>query len=257
MKELRENPIGRFSLRVQYYLKYRPKYPDKVISYLRQRLNLTQSAVVADIGSGTGLLSEMFLKNGNFVCAVEPNNKMREASKRLLEKYERLSLLKATAEDTRLESKSVDFVVAGQAFHWFNADASKREFSRIIKPGGFVVLIWNVRSADATAFLKDYEELLCHYAFDYQYEKCNDPSISRIKAFFYPYKYTLKTFENRQSVDYQGLLGRLLSSSYAPLPDNEQYQPMIHRLKEIFETHNKQGVVSFEYVTKVYSGRIV
>ena len=157
------NPVGsdmgvnsqeRFSDRVENY-KYRPGYPDQIIISLTQDFGLNQSSAVADIGSGTGILSELFLRNNNKVFAVEPNDAMRQAGERLLSGYTNFTTVSGTAEETTLASSSVDFVTAGQAFHWFDPQNSRREFRRILKPHGRVVLIWNDRRVDSNSFLQD------------------------------------------------------------------------------------------------------
>src|ERR1043166_8754763 len=105
----------RFSNRVENYIRFRPRYPQAVIEVLRANCRLTDGDAIADIGSGTGILAEMFLRNGNLVYGVEPNRRMREAGERLLRGYERFKSINATAEETTLPSMSVDFVTAGQA----------------------------------------------------------------------------------------------------------------------------------------------
>src|SRR4051794_14847949 len=156
----------RFSNRVENYIRFRPSYPQAVIEVLRRNCQLTKTAAIADIGSGTGILAEMFLRNGNLVYGVEPNRQMREAGERSLRGYERFQSIDATAEETRLPSMSVDFVIAGQAFHWFDQGQAQREFKRILKPEGWVALVWNERREDSTPFAKEYERLLRNYGTD-------------------------------------------------------------------------------------------
>ena len=135
----------RFSNRVQDYARYRPHYPAAVIGSLQTNCQLLKTSVIADVGSGTGILTELFLRHGNPVLAVEPNRQMREAGERLLEGYPRFQSVAGRAEATTLPEQSVDFVTAGQAFHWFDRNKAKAEFSRILKAGGWVVLAWNER----------------------------------------------------------------------------------------------------------------
>src|SRR5688500_2394147 len=153
----------RFTSRVEYYAKYRPGYPTEVIELLRSECGLTPASIVADVGSGTGIFSEMLLKNGNTVIGVEPNAAMRGAAENLLRGYLKFQSVNGSAEATTLANASVNLITAGQAFHWFDAAAARDEFVRIIQPRGFVVLIWNDRSLDSTAFLRGYETLLREY----------------------------------------------------------------------------------------------
>ena len=159
----------RFSNRVADYIRYRPGYPSAVRDVLRSECGLKSGHVIADIGSGTGFLSELFLKNGNRVFGVEPNEAMRQAGEEYLASYDGFASVEGSAESTTLDDASVDFVTTGQAFHWFDQTAARSEFTRILKPSGWVVVIWNERLTDTTAFLRDYETLLrcqtAHFLF--------------------------------------------------------------------------------------------
>src|SRR5207244_4125864 len=123
-------------------------------------------AVIADIGSGTGILAEMFLKNGNQVYGVEPNREMREAGERLLGGYPRFTSVEGKAEATPLADSSVDFITAAQALHWFDLDAARTEFRRILNPRGWVVILWNDRR-DESPFMQAYRQLLLRHSTDY------------------------------------------------------------------------------------------
>lgn len=249
------DPLQRFSTRADNYVKYRPTYPAGVIEILRSRCGLTAASVIADVGSGTGILTKLLLDNGNLVFAIEPNAAMRLAAEQLLSYSEGFRSVDANAEATTLPAHSVDFVTAAQAFHWFDRNKAKREFARILKPGGWVVLIWNERRLDSTAFLRAYEDLLLRYGTDYQnvrHEKVTD----EIAEFFAPNAFELQTLENAQHFDFESLKGRLLSSSYAPDRDHLNFAPMLNELEEIFNAHQKEGIVSFAYETKVYCGHL-
>src|SRR4051812_45896686 len=119
----------RFSSRVENYTRYRPRYPAEILAPLRTRCRLTPASVVADLGSGTGFLSELFVANGNRVFGIEPNSQMREAGERLVRSHPKFPNVAGTAESTSLPDASVDFIVAGQAFHWFNREACRKEFA--------------------------------------------------------------------------------------------------------------------------------
>jgi SAM-dependent methyltransferase len=251
------NSTLRFSSRVENYVKYRPGYPTGVVDTLAKECGLTTKSVVADIGSGTGILSELFLKNGNRVFGVEPNRDMREAGEQLLRKYPTFTSVNGTAEETSLANCSVDFVTAGQAFHWFDRKRARKEFGRILKPNGWVALIWNERLTDTSPFLRAYEDLLLQYGTDYAAVDHRNVDADAITAFFAPQPCTLRKFENRQIFDYDGVKGRLLSSSYTPEPDHPKYQPMLDALRALFDKHQINGTVFFDYVTLLYFGRLV
>ena len=250
------NPTGRFSSRVENYIKYRPSYPREVVSLLAEECGLTAASVVADIGSGPGNLSELFLRNGNRVYGVEPNREMREAGERLLASYENFESVDASAEATTLDDGSVDFIVAGQAFHWFEPDSARREFARILRPNGWVVIIWNDRRTGGSAFLEAYERLLQTRGTDYKEVSHKYADENVLRPFFGPRGMRLKVFDNEQRFDFEGLKGRLLSSSYTPEPGHPNHLPMLSELAALFDAHATDGRVVFEYETKVYYGRM-
>ena len=161
------DPTKRFSTRVENYLKYRPRYPAAIIPLLEKECGLTQQNVIADLGSGTGFLTELFLEHGNQVFGVEPNAEMRSAGEKVLSNYPRFVSVEATAEATTLPDQSMDFVVAGQAFHWFDRTCAQQEFLRILKPEGWVVLIWNGYRIEASPMMAAYQQLVSRYGTDY------------------------------------------------------------------------------------------
>lgn len=251
------DPTRRFSSRVENYVKFRPGYPAAVVQLLRDECGLTSDAVVADVGSGTGLLTELFLKNGNRVFGVEPNREMRRAGEKFLAGYERFTSIAATAEATTLDEGSADLVTAGQAFHWFDCEKAKVEFARILKPDGWIALVWNARRTDATPLLRDYENLLLNYATDYAaVDHKRVENQSEFDLFFGSDNWKCASFDNIQRFDFDGLKGRLLSSSYAPEAEHAGYSAMLEELRAIFERHQCNGQVAFEYDTRVYYRRM-
>jgi len=248
-------PTARFSDRVENYVRYRPGYPPEVLELLRAECGLQRNHIIAEIASGTGIFTKLLLENGNPVLAVEPNPEMREAGSSLLAAYDKLTSVAGTAEETTLPSAAVDFVTAAQAAHWFDHDRARREFARILKPAGWCVLIWNERRTANTPFLRDYEELLLTYGTDYK-EVRHERTTAVIHEFFVPSSYRERVFDLRQQFDYEGAAGRLLSSSYAPLEDHPNHAPMMRELQRIVRAHARQGLVEFEYNTRVFYGRL-
>lgn len=246
----------RFSNRVEDYVRYRPSYPREVLDTLRDECGLTPQSAVADVGSGTGILTKLFLENGNRVCGIEPNARMREAGEGYLKDFPLFRSVNGTAEATGLPSAAVDFVVAGQAFHWFDAQAARVEFARILKPNGWVAIVWNNREKDTSPFLRDYESLLRAYGTDYEQVAQKYPENDPLDKFFGEGASRGKSFANRQEFDFEGLRGRLLSSSYTPPEGHPNHGPMLVQLRRIFEQHARQGRVAFEYTTKLYFGRL-
>jgi SAM-dependent methyltransferase len=249
------DPVTRFSNRAENYARYRPIYPAGVIDILKSDCCLTEASVIADVGSGTGKLTELFLKNGNSVFAIEPNVAMRLAAERFLTKSAKFVSIDATAEATTLNTGSVDFITAAQAFHWFDRNKAKREFARVLKPAGWVVLIWNERRLDSTPFLREYENFLLRYGTDY--EKVRHENVTdEIAEFFSPERFEFKTLENVQHFDFEALKGRVLSSSYIPDQDHPDFKAMLAELENLFNTSKRDGMVSFEYETRVYYGHL-
>ena len=247
--------VARFSNRADNYAKYRPRYPPGVLDILRSDCGLTSSWIIADVGSGTGILSELFLQNGNPVFGIEPNGAMRQAAERLLQAFPNFTSVDATAEATTLESSSIDLVTAAQAFHWFDRNKARQEFARILRPGGWVVLIWNERRLDSTAFLRDYEALLLRYGTDY--EKVRHENIAgEIGRFFAPESFQTQSLDNVQHFDLASLKGRTRSASYTPEPGDPNFEPMFAKLEELFNAHQSGGIVDFEYDTTVFYGHL-
>jgi len=245
----------RFSSRAADYIRYRPSYPTEALTVLRNECDLRSGHVIADIGSGTGFLSELFLKNGNRVYGIEPNEAMRATGEEYLASYDSFVSIDASAEATTLENGTIDFVTAGQAFHWFERDAARREFQRILKPGGWVVVMWNDRQRDS-AFANAYEDLLVKYGTDYKRVRESYPESGTMQEFFAGGTVSQRSVPNEQILDWDGLTGRLRSSSYAPLEGQPNYAPMMAALEELFRANQESGQVRMEYSTHVYFGHL-
>ncbi len=248
------DPTRRFSSRVENYAKYRPGYPAAILGLLRNECQFTSAAVVADIGSGTGILTELLLAQGNTVFGVEPNREMREAAERQLSRHAGFHSIDGRAEATTLPAGSIDLITASQAFHWFKPHLARQEFRRILKPGCWVALIWNERHGGSDRFLEAYDGLLVKYAAGYT--GSGHHHVEGIAAFFGPAGFREATFPNWQTLDFEGLKGRLLSSSYAPEPGHPQHLPMLDALEAIFCQHQADGKVTFKYDTLVFHGRL-
>ena len=251
-----KDPTRRFSTRVENYVRFRPHYPQAVIDTLRRECGLRPDHVVADIGSGTGILTALFIANGNAVHAVEPNPEMRGAAERSLGTAPLFRSVAARAEDTTLPPASVDLIAAGQAFHWFDREAARREFRRILRPRGFVALVWNERASDTTPFLRDYEALLRRWSTDYDEVDHRQVTGEVLGAFYGPGGLRDATFHHSQHFDLEGLTGRLLSSSYVPEPGEPGYEPMLAACRDLFERYRSGDTVAFEYATRLFWGRL-
>jgi SAM-dependent methyltransferase len=249
-------PTERFSSRVENYVRYRPGYPPEIIRVLARDHGLTSASEIADIGSGTGFFARLFLQHGNVVHGVEPNREMRDAGEQVLARFPSFHSIDGSAEATNLPAASVDFVTAGQAFHWFDRQRARVELGRILRPDGRVVLAWNDRRLHGGPFLEAYEGLLQTHGTDYAavtQAECDD---AVIEAFFGSHDFSSYALPNRQMFDLEGLRGRLLSSSYAPEEGHPSHAPMLAELDALFAEHERGGLVAFEYDTRVYCGQL-
>jgi SAM-dependent methyltransferase len=251
------DPTQRFSSRVADYVKYRPSYPSAVFDTIARECALAPGAAITDIGSGTGISAEPFLRRGYRVYGVEPNEAMRSAAEGLLAGYPAFVALPGRAEETGLPSGSVALVFAAQAFHWFDRARARAEFQRILEPGGFVALVWNERERDRTPFLVDYERLLREHATDYAPVNHRDQAPREVVAeFFAPVVCQSAAFPNHQDLDLDGLIGRSRSSSYVPEPGHPQHDVFYADLARIYGEYAVSGSVRFEYTTRLYWGRL-
>ncbi|HED13967.1 MAG TPA: class I SAM-dependent methyltransferase [Gammaproteobacteria bacterium] len=249
-------PTTRFGARVAHYARTRPGYPKDIITCLQQHHHLQPSHKIADFGSGTGLLSRLFLDHGNTVIGIEPNARMREAGEAYLSKYDEFISMEGRAEDCGLINEEIDFITTGQAFHWFTIEETQCEFQRILKPDGWVVLIWNHRLVDNSDFAVAYEAFLHRNTIDYARISRRYADYAAIEAFFSPCGYVEYSFPNQQTFDFEGLKGRVLSSSYAPLQTDENWQQTLQQLQDLFAQHQQNDRVQFDYRTVMMVGHL-
>jgi SAM-dependent methyltransferase len=249
------DPTGRFSDRVEHYVAYRPGYPDALVEALQHDVGITPQSTVADIGSGTGISTELLLRIGCEVYAVEPNAAMRQAAETRFSGETQFHSVDARAESTTLADASVDAVTAGQAFHWFDRDRTRREFVRILRPSGRVALFWNTRRVDGTPFLRAYEQLLLEFGTDYDKVDHRRVDAASLRAFFGG-PWESRVFTQVQVFDFDGIRGRLLSSSYVPAADHPRHAPMLQALRAIFDAHQQDGRVRLEYDTELFFGQL-
>lgn len=247
----------RFSSRVADYVRYRPGYPPALLDWLHGEIGVATNARVADIGAGTGISTRIFLQAGHPVIAVEPNGPMREAAAQwLAADFPQLQLVDGTAEATTLPDHSIDLVGAAQAFHWFDTSAVHREWARILRPGGLALVYWNSRLLEGSSFLVGYEQLLIDYGTDYTEVAERYQSDEQMRDWFGTGLRGIASFANVQHLDFDGLQGRLLSSSYAPQPGHPRHAAMLDALHQLFDDHAVDGKVAVEYQTRAFAGTL-
>ena len=248
-----KDPTQRFSDRVADYVKYRPEYPNEIVPLLKDLANLSNQSVIADVGSGTGKLTEQLLQIGCNVLAVEPNEEMRAAAQELLDHDPHFTSVVGQAEATTLPDASVDLIAAGQAFHWFDPNKTRLEFMRILRPDGRVALIWNRRRTESCPFLRAYDALLMEHAEEYREGHGNHVEPAVLRQFFGHDSVDTHRFDNVQRFDWPGLKGRVLSASYVP-KDGPAHERILAELESLFDAYKDNETVAFTYDTEVYLG---
>ncbi len=248
------SPTERFSKRAADYVRYRPRYPQAVLDTLVAETGLAAHHAVADIGSGTGFSAEMFLQHGCRVFGIEPNAAMRTAGIEHLAAYPSFTAVEGTAEATTLGAASVNYVVAGQALHWFDVPRARLEFARILRPGGWVALLWNSHDL-RSPFMQAYDALVQRYSAEVRQVHHSNVSAAEIASVFEQGVYSYHTYPNAQHFDLDGLLGRTFSSSYMPAPGDADADAVAKELAALFDKHAVAGRVAFDYTTELYLGR--
>lgn len=223
-----------------------------------QACGVARGGAAADIGAGTGIFTRVLLEAGFEVTAVEPNGAMRAAAEEELKGYPQFHSVAAPAEETGLAGGSFDAVTVAQAFHWFDHDAARREFRRLLRPEGWVFIVWNRRQEGTSIFAREYEEMLRTLGERYRAVGHRDREArGRAMAEFFPEgSLQIAQYENPHVMDWAGLRGRFLSMSYVPVEGEAGHEELLGRLEEIFNAHARDGRVTFDQVTEVYYGRL-
>jgi SAM-dependent methyltransferase len=250
------NPSERFSGRVESYRRYRPRYPREIVDLLRRECGLRDDAAVVDLAAGTGLLTEIFLGAGFPVTAVEPNAEMRAVCAELKGSYPALRCVAGTAEETGLADGSADLITVAQAMHWFDLERTRAESGRILKPGGWCAVIYNIRKMDSDAFHEAYEGLLREFGVDYFSVQQQHMDDERLAEFFAPAEMKIAVFPNSQTLGLEAFEGRILSSSYIPRPGHERFGEMQTEIRRLFDKNQSDGVVTIGYECSVCYGQV-
>lgn len=241
----------RFDNMGELYEKARPKYAEKLLDYMKNTLNLNRGVKIADIGSGTGIFTEQLLKKGCFVYAVEPNADMRKKAEAKLSYSENFRSVAGSAQDTCLSNESVDYITCAQAFHWFDADDFKKECKRILKPGGKVIIVYNLRDESAEC-TKALFKLRRKYNPDFK-GFSNGISDEAIRKFF-DNKCEVFKCENNFTYDRQSYVNRVLSSSYSLKENDDKYDEYLKDINYIFDSFSADGKITVPNFTAAYIG---
>jgi len=248
----------RFDGKGKIYAKYRPTYPQEFIDYLCSDVGISNDSTIADIGSGTGILTKQLLNLDSKVYAVEPNSDMRAVAEAGLSHCSNFVSVNSTAENTTLDANSVDFITVAQAFHWFDRELFKDECCRIIRQGGKVILVWNSLTFDAEIVV-DGDSIHKKYCPDFEGrggDARGKDGVNLPFGEFFSGKYGEMVFENSSTSDMNEFIGRYLSSSYAVKENDENYPAYIAELTECFYKHAVDGKVVIPIVTRSYVGEV-
>ncbi|MCB9418306.1 MAG: class I SAM-dependent methyltransferase [Ardenticatenaceae bacterium] len=245
MKNENNAPKNRFTNRATYYARYRPTYPTAVLTHLQTHCNLTPDSIIADIGSGTGLLAQLFLEHGNTVYGVEPNRTMREAGEAYLVHYGRFCSINASAESTTLPDNSIDFITAGQAAHWFDLMPTKAEFERILRADGYIAFAWNEPNDTGSSFMREHREIVSKYQLPHPFAQGHPIGPDLILEG----EAVVHKFDNFKWMDYEALEGGALSSSSAPLAGHPNHELFLTELRRLFDKYAENGRVQFRFKT--------
>lgn len=245
-----------YSSKAEKYARYRWDYAPEAIATILTTTGLAPDAVIADIGAGTGILTKHFLDYARHVYAVELNPEMRQIAEQTLGTHPAFHNLDASAEATTLSDQSVDLITVAQAIHWFEPTATKREFSRILKPGGWLAILRNygvdleLDNALKPAMSKDFGVRFASAVIQ--------PGKDTPVSFYYGGDHVPKQlfpFTNRQT--WEEFLGSNLSASYTPDEDHPQYPRFEQALHDIFTRFSVNGSIATRGVTELYLGHIV
>lgn len=228
----------------------RPASPPEAIERLIAELRIEDGTRVLDLAAGTGKLTRMLLPTGAFIVAVEPVDGMRAALTRSLPEVQALA---GTAEAIPLPDGSVDAVTVGQAFHWFDGDAALAEIHRVLRPGGRLGLIWNVKDESV-----DWIEKLGGIMESYRGDAPRVASGAWKEAFdrttlFTPLERARFSFVHE--AEFAAVVARVTSVSFiAALPPAE-FARVVDQVRTLLATHPEtKGRSTFElpYRTGVY-----
>lgn len=258
------DPTRRFTERADAYVRARPSYPREVLAELARAIGFTPDWIVADVGSGTGISTRLFLDHGNTVYAVEPNESMRRAAESALGSDARFHSIAGSASATGLAADSIDLIVVAQALHWFEPRSVVPEFARIARAPsarsagahGSLCVLWNERRTSGSPFAVGYEELLLRRGTDYRRIQATNLTPERVAPYFHGARAHHTTFPYSQELDLAGVRSRLMSSSYVPLAGEPGHDEMWTELDELFARNARDGRVVIEYDTHLYCGAV-
>lgn len=246
----------KFTGMAQEYSAYRPNYPSEYISYLYEKNHLSNASKIADIGSGTGILTKLLLDRNIKVIAVEPNDDMRKVAEQRLSSYPNFISINGSAENTAIDSHSLDLITVAQAFHWFDVEEFKLECKRILKEDKNVALVWNSRDTTSSLVLENAEICKSYCPLFNGFSGGIEDTPEKFDAFFKNGDYKLEVFDYPIEYTIEQFIGRNLSASYAPKVGDKHYQTFIDELTKLFQKHQTNNRLSYPNIVRSYIGKV-
>lgn len=247
----------RFTGKAAIYSEFRPGYPDDFLNYLYRDLGFSDHSIIADVGSGTGILTRPMLERGSTVYCIEPNDDMRSVAEKDLARFNKCFFLKTTAEHAGLEDASVDFITVAQAFHWFDRQTFKHEAARILREKGKVVLVWNIRDRTSELFAEqEYINRLFCPRFTGFNQGTPTENAKDFADFFKDGICEFRSFRNDLFYDERGFIGKSLSSSYSPTKRSETYSAYVKALQSMFRKYSINGKLKVPTLTRSFTGEV-
>lgn len=245
------NNTQKFTGKAKAYQKGRPSYAPALLRDLAQEYHFYHKTI-ADIGAGTGIFTKQLLDLDNTVYAVEPNEDMRKAAENDLSTYSQFYSIAGSAEQTTLKEHSMDAVTTAQAFHWFDPTAFETECRRILKPNGWVALIWNEYLESDVLFAET--AVLEKFCPAFKVQRNNTPVKEKIHLLLPVCEE--RSYPNEYSLTKEQYLANCLSKSWTLTPQDNEFQNYMEALEDVFEKFASKNKIPRPMQTILYIGKL-